>query len=237
VPTSSTFAGFPKHGLQFYKNLAANNNREWFNAHKQEYLDDVQAPAVDFVIALGERLKRLSKTIGYDTRTNGAGSIMRIYRDIRFSKDKTPYKTNLGIAFAPGGKKKTESPGFYFHMEADHAVIYTGLPMLSKEALAAYRDAVADDKLGKELERALASIRRAGKYEIGGEQSKRVPTGYDPEHMRADLLRYKGLYARSPSIKPAVLTSRQLVDVCFEHCRVMLPLQRWFAKVDRIVGT
>jgi len=176
--------------LQFYENLAANNNREWFNAHKQEYLDYVLAPAVDFVIALGERLKTLSRAITYDTRTNGAGSIMRIYRDTRFSKDKTPYKTNLGIVFGQGGKKKTESPGFYFHMDADGAVIYTGLPMLSKEVLTAYRDAVVDAKLGAELEKALASIRRAGTYEIGGEQSKRVPAGYDPEHKRADLLKH-----------------------------------------------
>jgi len=234
--TDSGFPGFPKQALQFYENLAANNNREWFNAHKQEYLDYVLAPAVDFVIVLGERLKTLSKTIMYDTRTNGAGSIMRIYRDTRFSKDKTPYKTNLGIVFGQGGKKKTESPGFYFHMEADGAVIYTGLPMLSKEVLTAYRDAVVDAKLGAALEKALASIRRAGKYEIGGEQSKRVPAGYDAEHKRADLLKHKGLYAKSPLIRPAVLSTPKLVDVCFEHCRNMLSLQQWLAKVDSMAS-
>ena len=232
MDTASTFSGFPKQGLQFYRNLAANNNRDWFQVHKQEYLDYVLAPAVDFVIALGERLKTLSKSITYDTRTNGAGSIMRIYRDTRFSKDKTPYKTHLGISFGQGGKKKTESPGFHFHLDADGAALYTGLYMFSKPVLAAFRDAVVDDRLGKELESALAAVGRAGQYEIGGEQSKRVPARYDPSHRRADLLKYKGLYAKSPLIKPAVVSTPELVEVCFEHCRNMLPLQQWLAKVD-----
>ena len=234
MPSFPDFPGFPKQCLIFYKDLTAHNHREWFNAHKQDYLDYVQAPAVEFVIALGERLKTLSKDITYDTRTNGAGSMMRIYRDIRFSRDKTPYKTNLGIAFGTRGRK-TGSPGFYFHLEADGALMYDGLYEFPKEFLLVYREAVADDKRGRQLASALASIRRAGQYEIGGEQSKRVPSGYDAAHPRAELLRYKNLYARSPSIEPAVITSPRLIEVCFEHCRVMLPLQRWLAKVEEAV--
>lgn len=233
---STTFQGFPRQCLQFYKDLSVNNNRDWFNSHKQNYLDYVLTPAVDFVIALGERLKTLSKAITYDTRTNGAGSIMRIYRDTRFSKDKTPYKTNLGIAFGWGGKK-TESPGYYFHLEPDSAAIYTGIYMFSKSMLTAYRDAVVNATLGAELEKALATVRTAGAYEIGGEQSKRVPQGYDPAHKRAELLKYKGFYGKSPLIKPAVITKPDLIEVCFEHCRAMLPLQQWLAKVDSMAGT
>ena len=86
------FEGFPKEGFKFFRDIKANNNREWFQEHKQEYIDYLQDPAVAFVIALGERLKSDFPGISYDTRTNGAGSVMRIYRDIRFSKDKSPYK-------------------------------------------------------------------------------------------------------------------------------------------------
>lgn len=226
------FPGFPRQCFQFYKELAANNNRDWFQAHKQDYLDYVQAPAVEFVIALGERLKTLSKGgITYDTRTNGAGSIMRIYRDIRFSKDKSPYKTNLGIVFGQAGKKKMEGAGFYFHLDSDGAAMYDGHYQMDKPHLAVYRDAVADAKLGAELEKALASIARAGKYVVGGEQYKRVPPGFDPALKRADLLKYKGLYVRSPPIGPATVTSLRLVDTCVEHCRNMLPLQQWFERM------
>lgn len=130
------FPGFPKQCQRFFAELAAHNNRDWFNTHKQDYLDYVQAPAVEFVIALGERLKALSKGgLTYDTRANGAGSMMRIYRDIRFSKDKSPYKTNLGIVFGQAGKKKMEGAGFYFHLDADEAAIYVGHYQLDRKSV------------------------------------------------------------------------------------------------------
>jgi uncharacterized protein (DUF2461 family) len=185
---STTFQGFPRQCLQFYKDLSMNNNRDWFNSHKQNYLDYVLTPAVDFVIALGERLKTLSEAITYDTRTNGA-------------------------------------------------VIYTGVYMFSKKLLTAYRDAVVDATLGTELEKAVAMVRKAGAYEIGGEQSKRVSQGYDPAHKRAELLKYKGFYGKSPLIKPSVITKLDLIEVCFEHCRAVLPLQQWLAKVDGMAAT
>ena len=88
----SDFEGIPEAGLHFLKELAENNNRPWFEAHKKAYQSQVEEPAVALVIALGERLKTLSPNLIYDTRTNGTGSLMRIHCDIRFSKDKTPYR-------------------------------------------------------------------------------------------------------------------------------------------------
>ncbi len=177
-------------------------------------------------------MQTLSDGIVYDTRTNGSGSLMRIHRDIRFSKDKTPYKIHISMMFWEGVGKKSENPGFGFRMDVTGGGVFSGMYGFNKPMLEAYRGAVADDKLGAELETTLESIRKAGDYEIGGEHYKRVPRGYDPEHKRADLLRYNTLYAHSP-IDPAVLTTPDLVDVCFEHCRKMFPLQQWLVKVKR----
>jgi uncharacterized protein (TIGR02453 family) len=201
------FSGFPRQGLQFLADLGKNNNRDWFEAHKGDYRSYVLEPAQAFVFALGERLRLLSPQISYDTRTNGSGSIMRIYRDLRFSKDKTPYHPNLRIIFWEGGGKKTENPGFFFGMDAAGAALYGGMHTFPRPMLGAYQDAAADDDLGRQLEAALVSVGRGGDYAVGGEQYKRVPRGFDPGHSRADLLRYKGLHARSPVIEPATLTT------------------------------
>jgi uncharacterized protein (TIGR02453 family) len=230
------FPGFPAEGLKFLAELADNNNREWFQAHKQDYIDHAQTPALDFVIMMGARLQTLSEGMVYDTRTNGSGSLMRIYRDIRFSKDKTPYKTNLGITFWEGAGGKLERPNFFFELSLEGAMIYCGVYRFSRSMLAAYRDAVADDRSGADLEASLASLAGAGDYRVGGEHYKRVPAGYDPAHRRADLLRYNCLYACPPMIDPGVITSPEFLDVCFAHCRAMMPLHRWLVGVDQMAA-
>jgi len=229
-----SFSGFPKKGLQFLEDLRNNNNREWFKARKQDYEKYILVPAKAFVVSLGELLKTLSNDLEYDTRTSGQGSIMRIYRDIRFSKDKTPYNTRLRIRFWEGSKKKSENPGFFFGMDANEAHLYGGLHMFPKPVLASYRDAVIDDRLGKELDAALKSLKSAGGYELGGEQYKRVPRGYDSSHKRAAWLKYKGLHILSPKIESNVLTKPKLVDICFDHCKAMFPLHEWLVKVDKL---
>jgi uncharacterized protein (TIGR02453 family) len=231
--TDETFAGFPEEGLQFLADLAENNNRDWFNGHKQHYKDVIVAPAVAFIQTMGEQLRFISPHIQYDTRTNGQGSLMRIYRDTRFSKDKTPYKTWVGIRFWEGGGKAGGNPGFFFGFDATAGGLHVGMYGFDKTMLTAYREAVDDDELGAELEAALASVRGAGAYEINGEHYKRVPRGFDPDHPRVDLLRYNTLYASSPGIEPAVLSSAGLVDVVMDHCEKMAPVQRWLVKVKQ----
>ena len=120
------FTGFSPAVLEFYRGLVANNNREWFEANKDIYRQEVLGQAQCFVVAMGERLRRLVPTLAYDTRTNGAGSIFRIYRDVRFSRDKTPYKTHLGIFFWEGAWSKKEAPGFYFQLEPERVGLYAG---------------------------------------------------------------------------------------------------------------
>jgi uncharacterized protein (TIGR02453 family) len=228
-----SFTGFPLEGLQFLADLAENNDRDWFNPRKQVYLDTIVAPAVAFVETLGEQLRFISPHIQYDTRTNGQGSLMRIYRDTRFSPDKTPYKTWIGIRFWEGAGKASENPGFFFGFDTTAGGLHVGMHGFDKAMLTAYREAVADDALGQELEAALKDVRGAGAYELNGEHYKRVPRGFDPDHPRADLLRYNTLYASSPGIEPAVLSSAGLVDVVMDHCQNMAPVQQWLVKVKQ----
>jgi uncharacterized protein (TIGR02453 family) len=223
------FAGFPEGAFEFLRQIEVNNNKTWFEAHKSEYVENLQRPAQAFVVTLGERLRAIFPAIGYDPRPHG-GSLMRIHRDIRFSKDKSPYKSHIGANFWEG-ERKGEGSGFHFFMDAEGARLYVGHHEFSKPLLQAYRAAVLDERRGKQLQAAVAELQSAKGFEVGGEQSKRVPAGLDPEHPRADLLRHKALYGRSPQIQVKTLQSRALVDRCIEYAQAMAPLQRWFKQL------
>ncbi|MCA9938746.1 MAG: DUF2461 domain-containing protein [Anaerolineales bacterium] len=223
------FNGFSTAGLQFLTDLIENNNREWFNERKDIYQDEIVTPALAFIGDLGERLKQIAPGLRSDMRTNGSGSLMRIYRDTRFSKDKSPYKTNVGIVFWEGSGKKMELPGFYFHLSAEEAWIGGGLYMLPQQSMDTFRQAVADEEGGAALQRIIGTLSAAG-YRLHGDTYKRVPAEFAPDHPRADLLRFKGIFAGSPNIPMQVVCSPRLVDVCFEHCRQTAPLHQWFVR-------
>ena len=231
----SEFTGIPAVGLHFLEALAENNIREWFEANKQTYLDQLQAPTLALIVELGKRLKTITPDIQYDTRTNGSGSLMRINRDTRFSPDKTPYKTNVTFMFWEGAGKKTEKPGFGMRFDASGGGLLAGIYGFPKPMLNAYREAVLDDELGPELIEAVEQVKKSGNYTIGGEQYRRVPQGFPADHERANWLRYGGLHAFAPQISPDELTSPQLVDHCFAHFVEMAPIQRWLVKVDQKV--
>lgn len=230
MPEPATFTGYVPETFQFFIDLKENNNKSWFEAHRQAYENFVIKPTKAFILTMGQRLEALAPSIQYDTRTNGAGSMMRIYRDVRFSKDKTPYKTWLGVIFWEGTGKKTECSGFYFGLESDGAGAHAGLFGFPKPFLEAYREAVLDDTLGEELTTILATMPSA--YTLSDKHYKGVPRGYDKEHPRAHLLLYNSLVASAPRFSPDVVTSPDLVDMCIEHYRQMAPLQQWLAKVN-----
>lgn len=226
----SGFAGFPQEAFKFFMELRMNNNREWFQGHKQDYIDFVQTPAQAFVETLGAELRTFLPSIRYDSHPH-RGSILRIYRDVRFSKDKSPYKTYIGIHFWEGEGKKTELPGVYFYMNADGGKLYVGLYKFPKKDLLAYRDAVLDDKHGSELTDILAEVRSSGNYEIGGEHYKRVPRGFPPDHPRADLLRHDGLYGGSQTLKPPEICNPSFIERCVKFSKDMAPIHHWLTKI------
>jgi uncharacterized protein (TIGR02453 family) len=225
------FIGFPPEGLQFLRDLGANNNKAWFEAHKHIYLHSLQAPAVALVAELGARLQAHFPEVNYDTRTNGSGSLMRIYRDTRFSADKAPYKTNIAMMFRSGQGGKMTVPGFGLQLTPEKVELVAGSFSFPPPALAAFRDAVLDDELGTQLEQAAAQVRTAGDYPISGDCYKRVPAGLPAEHPRAEWLKYRGLHIFAPEISLEVAQTPALVDTALAHFLAMAPLQRWLVRV------
>ncbi len=222
------FDGFSRDTFSFFKELSENNDRKWFDGQRDRYQESILAPAQALVETLGKRLARKNPELCYDSRTNGAGSIFRLHRDTRFSKDKSPYKTNLGMLFwFPGEGNKKENPGFYFHLEATGALMYGGLHCLPRDKLASYREAVTDEASGKKLRAILRKLNRAG-LETGGSYYKRVPQGYPADHVHADLLRYNALWVRSEKIpKKTAQSGSELLTRCQKFCQAAAPLNYW----------
>ena len=224
--------GFPERGLEFLRQLKMNNNKEWFNDNRTWYDQDVLQPAKDLVQIIGERLQAKYPSIQYDTRANGSGSLMRISRDTRFSKDKTPYKSNVAMIFWDGSGKKMEMPGFGLQITAmDGAESMAGAFNFSKAMLKTYRDAVVSDKYGPQLLQAVEAVKQAGAYTLNTPHYKRTPKGYDRDHPRAEWLLYSGLWASSPGIPDTVLTSDQFVDTLIGYFVDMAPIQQWLTRI------
>jgi uncharacterized protein (TIGR02453 family) len=232
--SANRFAGFPEAGFQFLAKLAKNNNKAWFKAHKEAYQRDLLEPSLSFVEAMGTRLQAIAPGIRVDTRINGSGNLMRIYRDTRFSRDKTPYKTAVSGLFWQGEGKKTACPAFGFQVNQEGMQLMAGLFAFSKEQLQQYRQAVVDDELGRALVTAVTTVTQSGSYAFKGQHYKKIPRGYDPAHQRADWLLHNALYAHpQQSIPLAQVCSPDIVDICLAHFQNIAPLQRWLVQVLR----
>jgi uncharacterized protein (TIGR02453 family) len=225
------FDGFPKKGVEFLRQLSEHNDREWFSQHKDEYNEYLLAPARDFVTALGERLRKISPGIIADPRTDR--SIFRINRDTRFAKDKSPYKTHLGIFFWEGNLPKMECAGFYFHLEPPTLMLASGLYCFPKHLLEVYRNAVVSPKHGPALTKAIREVTKPNGYEIGEIHYKKTPRGYDANHANAEYLLYSGLYVMVNEPVPNELYSGKILDYCFDRFRLMAPLHKWLHTITQ----
>jgi uncharacterized protein (TIGR02453 family) len=218
------FAGFPRGTFAFLKELAANNNKPWFDAHRDDYQAFYVAPAAAFVSALGPRLKKIAPGIQFEPRVNG--SIFRINRDVRFAKDKSPYQTKLDLWFWHGDRRGWDAPGFFLRIAPDAVGMGAGMHGLAGPQLARFREAVVDDRSGKALVKAIAAVRAAGRYEVRGATRKAVPRGLPADSPRADLLRHESLWANFET-KPAEAMKPTFVDFCAGHLKAMAPIARW----------
>ncbi|MGB1014567.1 MAG: DUF2461 domain-containing protein [Nannocystaceae bacterium] len=179
---------FTREVFQFLGELALNNDREWFAANKQRYEDHVREPALALVRAMEAPLRRVSKQFIASDRKVG-GSLMRIYRDVRFSREKTPYKTNVGIQFRHSAGKDIHAPGLYVHIEPGEMFLGAGLWHPDREALAAIRKAiVAEPKKWKRVSRSKKFLET---WSLTGESLKRPPRGFDGEHPLVEDLKRK----------------------------------------------
>jgi uncharacterized protein (TIGR02453 family) len=179
----------------FLRELAQNNNKEWWEDNKDRYVTTIREPARDFIGDFGDRLASVSPHFSADTRTNG-GSLMRPYRDMRFASDKTPYKTNVGIQFRHERGQDAHAPGFYLHLEPGRN--FAGAGMWTPEARVArrIREAINVDPVG--WEKAAHSKGFTGEWSLGSHEEdrlKKIPKDLDPDHPYPDDLRLKSFTA------------------------------------------
>ncbi|MBI4773048.1 MAG: DUF2461 domain-containing protein [Deltaproteobacteria bacterium] len=229
MPLDREFQGFSPQAVDFYVELTRNNNKGWFESHKDTFETHVLAPARAFVVGMGERLRNIAPGIHADPRVNR--SLFRIQRDIRFSPDKSPYKTHLGIWMWEGEGPRMERPGFYFHLEPPFLMLAAGMREFSKPVLEAYRSAAVDREWGAALKDAIESVTSKGSYIVGERHYKKVPRGFDPHHANAELLLHNGLTVRTESPIPPEFYSEELLDYCFVRFVEMKPVHEWLFRL------
>lgn len=182
---------FTEQTLEFLNALSANNNRDWFEANKHRYDSDVREPALAYIEAMAPHLAKVSDSFLAVPKKVG-GSLMRVYRDVRFSRDKTPYKTNIGIQFRHSAGKDVHAPGFYLHIDPTEVFVAAGIWRPDNPTLQQMRMLIDEDQARwRTLSRKLD---RHG-YRLSGESLKRPPKGYDKDHALIDDLKRKDFIA------------------------------------------
>ena len=219
---------FPGRSALYLKKLSRNNNREWFESNRDLYTSDFLEPAIQFVVEMGAKILSIAPEIQAVPKIDK--SIFRIHRDVRFSKNKEPYKTNMGLYFWEGPGKKMEGSGYYFHLEPKLFGIGAGIYMFTKEHLKKFRDTIADSTKGKELDSIVKKITRKGAYRVSGKNFKKNPGGYDPNSKYAKYFLYNGIYAWYDGHNLEELKKGNPVDTVFKKFKDMAPLHNWLVK-------
>ena len=221
----TAFPGFSRDLIVFFQALEQHNEKAWFDQHRNEYQTLLMEPAKRFVAAMGEQLRRMSKDIHAEPRVNG--SIMRINRDIRFSNDKRPYKTNLAMMFPEGPEFDRAQPSLLMQLDSGTLCIGAELCAFSPQQLEQYRGAVSNPRAGGALKKAIAQAAEAGFDRLGGKHYKRVPRGFDADHPHAELLKHAGLDVGTQRPLPKELFTNAAVDYCVGCFQKVRPVQKW----------
>ncbi len=224
------FSGFPKQAQSFFKELKKNNNRPWFAENKERYEALVLQPALEFVAAMERPLKKLSPFFTAVPKKSG-GSIMRIYRDTRFSKDKTPYKTNLGIHFRHEAGKNAHAPGFYFHIDAERAFMGGGIWQPDAEVLEPIRFLIDDAPDRWKKIKSKKDFRET--FSLEGSSLKRAPKGYPETHPLIEDLKRKDHFFLA-NFLTAELTSLKLIDHFIAYAKRGMPYMRFLCDAVRL---
>jgi uncharacterized protein (TIGR02453 family) len=219
------FEGFPKQGIEFLKRLKKNNNRPWFQAHKEEYEQNVRFPMQCLIATLAQKVIDTAPEMEFNPKK----SIFRIYRDVRFSKNKAPYKTNIAASFRMRHRKSpTETPGLYIGIEPGEIFVGGGVYMPTSEQLKSIRHAMVTDP-----EAFLEVVEnKRFKKEFGGiegEKLLKAPLGFPKDHTMIEHLKHKQFYVGNV-YNDSVCLKPKFADVVASVFTDCMPLIRWLAK-------
>jgi uncharacterized protein (TIGR02453 family) len=217
---------FTPRTFLFLNELAANNRRDWFEQNRSRYEDDVRTPALDFIAHMAPRLAAISPHFTAIPRTQG-GSLMRVFRDTRFSRDKTPYKTNIGIHFRHEAGRDVHAPGFYMHIAPEQVFLAVGIWHPDAPALARIRTEIARYPRRWLAVRDDASFGRS--FALSGNSLVRVPRGFDAAHPMAMDLRRKDFIGICPMLPESVIEA-DFSDFAAARFADGAPLMRFLCK-------
>ncbi|WNO07758.1 DUF2461 domain-containing protein [Teredinibacter sp. KSP-S5-2] len=224
----SMFEGFSKHAVTFLNELANNNNRSWFHENKLRYEEHIKQPSTEFAELMANELSMMAGC-------QLLPKVFRIHRDVRFSRDKTPYNTWIHMAFFPyteTGKPEPGFRGFYFGLELDHLSLGAGCFEMPKNKLARYRQKVAYTDFAANLTNLMQQYRQQPNLEVEGPDLKRVPSQFDGEHPFADLLRYKQVLSFHRGHIPSELHSDSCVHYVADIYKQFVPLFELLGELD-----
>ena len=213
------FRGFSRDAIAFLSDLRANNDRAWFNDRKKVYEREIREPAKAFAVATASALKELTgKPHGH--------KIFRIHRDVRFSKDKTPYNTHLHIAFVPE-RTGSSTPSWFFGLDPDKLTLGTGIFAFDREDLDNFRKRVLGAD-GTRLAALTQGLERQG-IRLGKPELKRIPASYPKDHPTAGLLRHKGFSAWIDHADPSTATDPAIMRICRGEFSRLKPVFDWLS--------
>jgi len=218
------FQGFADAKAKFFEQLAKNQDRTWFQAHKAEFEAGWQAPMKELLAEVRAGVDSAYRHCDLDEPKQ-----FRIFRDVRFGKDKSPYKTHVGglIPTARRGKVTEVPIALYVHVGQPNSFAAAGQYMMDARSLERYRVAVAEDKSGKELTKLLAALVKKGFVVRSHDSYKRMPKGYDVDHPRAEHLLRKGLTVGFPELPKGILVKPELSRWLVTHAKLAAPLVEW----------
>ena len=214
---------FTKQTFTFLSSLAENNNREWFEEHRLEYEDHVREPALDFISDMDEELFAITRHFRAVPKKVG-GSLMRIYRDTRFGRDKTPYKINIGIQFRHEAGKDIHAPGYYVHIEPGECFVGAGLWHPDATALFKIREGIVQNSNAWEKARDDRDFSR--NFWLAGDALANAPRGFAKDHPLVEDLKRKDFIALA-GLSATDVTSKNFRSLVAERCRQAAPIMRF----------
>jgi uncharacterized protein (TIGR02453 family) len=217
---------FTKQTFTFLATLAENNEREWFTAHQQDYEDFVRKPALNFISDMSDEIPAISRHFLAQSKKVG-GSLMRLYRDTRFSKDKTPYKTNIGIQFRHEVGKDIHAPGYYLHISPSECFIGVGLWHPDADALFKIREAIVQKSDTWLAARDDQTFRKH--FTLEGDSLTNAPRGFAKDHPLVEDLKRKDFICLAP-LSETILTSKNLRPLVVERFREGAPYMEFLCK-------